>query len=405
MSKIIIIGGGAAGLFAAGNAIEAGHEVIVLEKMPTPGRKLLITGKGRCNITNDCTPEDFFPKVKRGEKFLYSSLYRLPPQLLMEQIRQWGLPIKTERGARVFPVSDRSHDVLRLLLKRAEQADLRCEQEVVDIITKDGRAKGVRLANKKELFADAVVVATGGLSYPGTGSTGEGHRMLKDLGHTIEPCRPSLVALRSPDSCCPALMGLSLKNVTASLYVNGKHRFCEQGEMLFTHFGLSGPLILSASCELPQKYRTAYISIDFKPALDEKKLSDRIDNDIASLGAKTVKHALDALLPKRLIPIMLERWGVETAKQANRLTRDERHSLMLLLKDFRVEINGTDGLSHAVITEGGVKLSQVSPTTMESKLIKGLYIIGELLDLSAVTGGYNLHIAFCTASAAAEAIE
>ncbi len=405
MSKIIIIGGGAAGLFAAGVAAHKGHDVIVLEKMQTPGRKLLITGKGRCNITNDCAPEEFFSNVKRGEKFLYSSLYRLPPHELMQRIADHGLPIKTERGGRVFPVSDRSQDVLQLLLNLAKDADIRCNSEVSEIITDTGRATGVRLVGGKTLTADAVVLATGGLSYPDTGSTGDGYRMLKELGHGIEPCRPSLVPLRSPDKFCDELMGLSLKNVTAALYVNGKQRFKEQGEMLFTHFGVSGPLILSASCELPQNFKTAYISIDFKPALDEKKLSDRINNDISSLGAKTAAKVLDALLPKRLIPVMFERWGIDTGKRANQITKEERRNLVALLKDFRVAISGTDGLRHAVITEGGLKLSQLSPTTMQSKIIDRLYIIGEVLDISAVTGGYNLHIAFCTAEAAAQAIE
>ncbi len=376
----------------------------MLEKMPSAGRKLLITGKGRCNITNDCTPDDFLKNVKRGEKFLYSSLFRLPPRLLMENLVDQGLPIKTERGARVFPVSDSSKDVLKLLLKLAERADIRYECEVKKISVEGGVVTGVELTNGKKLTADAVIVATGGLSYPGTGSTGDGYRMLKRLGHGIEPCRPSLVPLRSPDKCCPSVMGLSLKNVSASLYVEGKLCFKEQGEMLFTHFGLSGPLILSASCELPANFKSAYISIDFKPALDEKKLSDRIDGDISSLGAKTVKHSLDALLPKKLIPIMLERWGVDISKQANRLTREERLKLLSLLKDFKIEISGTDGLRHAVITEGGIKLSELSPKTMESKLVSGLYIVGEVLDLSAVTGGFNLHIAFCTANAAAESI-
>ncbi len=407
---VIIVGAGAAGLYAAGIAVNNGAKVLLLEKMPSAGRKLLITGKGRCNITNNCSVDDFIPKVKRGKKFLYSALYGLPPQQLIEWFNRLGLDTKTERGGRVFPVSDRSHDVLKTLMKASQQAQLRLECEVKKIITEystsndKATAVGVRLADGRDFFAKSVVVATGGLSYPGTGSTGDGYKMLKELGHSVEPCRPSLVALRSPDKCCAELMGLSLKNVSASLFVNDKSCFKEQGEMLFTHFGLSGPLILSASCELPQKFRSAYISIDFKPALDEKKLSDRIDGDITLLRAKTAARSLDALLPKRLIPIMLNRWGIDPTKQANRITREERRDLVGLLKDFRVEINGTDGLSHAVITEGGIKLTEVSPTDMQSKLINNLYIIGEVLDLSAVTGGYNLHIAFSTANAAATSI-
>ncbi len=401
---VIIVGAGAAGLYAAGVATTGGARVLVFEKMPSAGRKLLITGKGRCNITNDCLVEDFIPKVKRGKKFLYSALYGLSPDMLIDRLNELGLLTKTERGGRVFPQSDRSQDVLKTLMKQAQNAQIRYECDVKEVLSENGAVKGVKLADNREFYAGSVIVATGGLSYPGTGSTGDGYKMLKKLGHSIEPCRPSLVALKSPDKCCPELMGLSLKNVSASLYVNERLCFKEQGEMLFTHFGLSGPLILSASCELPQKYRSAYISIDFKPALDEKILSDRIDGDITLLKAKTAGRSLDALLPKKLIPIMIMRWGIDPAKQANRITREERRELVRLLKDFRIEINGTDGLSHAVITEGGVKLNEVSPTDMQSKLIKNLYIIGEVLDLSAVTGGYNLHIAFATANAAASNI-
>ncbi len=404
MADVIIIGGGAAGLFAAGAALDLGHRVVILEKMPSVGRKLLITGKGRCNVTNNCAPNDFLEQVKRGKKFLYSSLFRMTPDDLMLRLESEGLSLKTERGNRVFPVSDRSKDVLTTLLSMANGAEIRCDAEVEELIVKDGAAKGVRLKSGKEFFADAVIMATGGLSYPGTGSTGDGHRILRSLGHNITECRASLVGLRSPDALCRELMGLSLKNVTASLYVNEKLVFSQQGEMLFTHFGVSGPLILSASCELPASYKSAHISIDFKPALDEKKLSDRIDNDIKALGAKTSGKALDALLPRKLIPIMMQRWGIDPSDSANQITREKRRELLSLLKDFRVSINGTDGMEHAVITEGGVSLDEVVPSTMASKLVEGLYIVGELLDVSAVTGGYNLHIAFCTAYAAANAI-
>ncbi len=404
MANVIIIGGGAAGLFAAGLAHREGHNVTLLEKMPSVGRKLLITGKGRCNLTNNCTPDEFLNNVKCGKKFLYSSLYRLPPDRLMELFEQEGLSLKTERGNRVFPVSDRSKDVLDTMLRMCDGVKIWCDCDVAGLIVEDGSARGVELCNGEKLFADTVIIATGGLSYPGTGSTGDGHRILKSLGHRIEPTRPSLVGLRSPDKSCVDLMGLSLKNVSATLFVDDKQVFKEQGEMLFTHFGVSGPLILSASCELPQNYRHAYISIDFKPALNEQTLSARIDDDIKKLGAKSAGKTLDALLPKRLIPIMLSRWGIDCTLQANRITREQRRELVLLLKDFRVEINGTDGMKHAVITEGGVSLNEVSPKTMESKLVNNLYIIGELLDVSAVTGGFNLHIAFCTANAAAKAI-
>ncbi len=404
MADIIIIGGGAAGLFAAASACREGHDVTLLEKMPSVGRKLLITGKGRCNLTNNCTSEEFLNHVKCGAKFLYSSLYRLPPTELMEMFEQEGLALKTERGNRVFPQSDRSKDVLATLLKMCEGVNIRCGCDVSKLIVENAGARGVELKTGEKISADAVIIATGGLSYPGTGSTGDGHRLLKSLGHRIQPTRPSLVGLRSPDKTCAELMGLSLKNVSATLFVNDKQVFKEQGEMLFTHFGVSGPLILSASCELPQKYRHAYVSIDFKPALDEQTLSARIDEDIIKLGAKSAGKALDALLPKKLIPIMLSRWGIDITMQANGITRAKRQELITLLKDFRVEIDGTDGMKHAVITEGGVSLDEVNPKTMESKLVKNLYIVGELLDVSAVTGGFNLHIAFCTANAAANAI-
>ncbi len=405
MANIIIVGGGAAGLYAAGAANEKGHSVTVLEKMPGVGRKLLITGKGRCNVTNSCSPSDFLEKVKRGNKFLYSSLYRLTPNALMDRLSSEGLSLKVERGNRVFPSSDRSKDVLLTLLHMARGVTIKCDSEVERLLTSGNIVSGVELKDGTRLPADAVIIATGGLSYPGTGSTGDGYRMLKAVGHSVVPCRPSLVGLRSPESCCREMMGLSLKNVAVSLSVDDRYVFCEQGEMLFTHFGVSGPLILSASCELPKKFRSAFISIDFKPALDEKKLSDRIDNDIKALGAKTSAKSLDALLPKKLIPIMLHRWGVEPNIAANQITRDQRRKLVELLKDFRVKIDGTDSMEHAVITEGGISLDEVSPKTMESKIVGGLYIVGEILDVSAVTGGYNLHIAFCTANAAVESIE
>ncbi len=402
MKEIIIVGAGAAGLYAAGRLANTDTRVTVVEAMPRAGTKLLITGKGRCNVTNNCTAQEFLTNVRTGARFVTSAIYKLPPEQLMDELTQAGVSLKTERGNRVFPTSDRARDILNFLLEKASGAKILYGSGVKCIDTEDGRVVGVTLQNGRSLQAQAVLIATGGISYPGTGSTGDGYRLAQSVGHSIVKPAPYLIGLRSSDGDCKAMMGLSLKNVAVSLFVDDKRRYREQGEMLFTHFGVSGPLILSASCELPRNFKKAHISVDLKPALDEKTLEKRIAKDIAALGAKTAAHCLDALIPKSMIPIMLRRSGIDTTLKANQITKAQRRKLVELFKSLSFEITGTDKIEHAIVTDGGVDTKEVNPKDMQSKKAKGLYFAGEVLDIAAVTGGYNLHIAFATAAAAAE---
>ena len=398
MEDCIIIGAGAAGLFAAGAAVHAGKRVTVLEHMDAPGKKLLITGKGRCNVTNNCGPDEFLKNVRRNSRFLYSALNACPPAFVMELLEKGlGVPLKTERGRRVFPQSDRAQDVLDALLRWAKGARLRYEG-ARELMLENGRCTGVRLQSGEALRAGAVLVATGGVSYPVTGSTGDGYKLAQQAGHTLIEPVPSLVSLVSHDADCKKMMGLALKNVTLTLFEDSKAIFDEQGEMLFTHFGISGPLTLSASSHLGDMKKHKYhAEIDLKPALSEEQLYDRITRDFALQANHAAQGALVKLLPASMQPVMVARWDIDPATKANQITREQKRELVRLMKHWNVPIDARGDLAHAVITSGGVSVREVDPRTMQSKKALGLYFAGEVLDVDAYTGGYNLQIAFCTA--------
>lgn len=399
MANILIVGAGAAGLMAAGAAVRLGHSVTVLEHTEKPGQKLLITGKGRCNVTNNCDENTFLQNVRTNPRFLYSSLYAFPPAKTMELFEELGVPLKTERGRRVFPVSDRAEDIRQALLRYADGAQILYDG-AEKLLIEEGRAVGVVTQSGRTLKADAVLVATGGVSYPVTGSTGDGYQLAKQAGHKIVPTVPSLCSLVSPDEDCRAMMGLSLKNVTLTLYRDKKAVFTEMGEMLFTHFGISGPLTLMASSYIKDMQKHAWKAvIDLKPALDEEQLYKRVTNDFALLANKSAQGALVKLLPASMQPVMVKRWGVDPATRANQITKEQKRELVRLVKHWEVPISKRGDLAHAVITAGGVDVKQVDPKTMESKLCQGLYFAGEVLDVDAYTGGYNLQIAWCTAQA------
>ena len=424
MAKVVIIGGGAAGLMAAGAAVRQGHRVTVLEHTEKPGQKILVTGKGRCNVTNDCTAEEFLHHVRTNPRFLYSSLGAFPPAKTMELFESLGVELKVERGRRVFPVSDKAEEIRQALLQYAAEAEI-VEDGAQTLLLEPlapaeepeapgpsenprhpkkkkpgpaARCVGVRGTSGREYRADAVLVATGGLSYPTTGSTGDGYKLARQAGHTLVDPVPSLVSLVSRDPDCKKMMGLALKNVTLTLYEDKKAIFAEQGEMLFTHFGISGPLTLSASSHLgDMKKHTYHAEIDLKPALSEEQLYDRITRDFALLANHAAQGALVKLLPSSMQPVMVERWGIDPATKANQITREQKRELVQLIKHWRVSIDARGDLAHAVITSGGVSVREVDPKTMQSKKALGLYFAGEVLDVDAYTGGYNLQIAFCTA--------
>ena len=399
MANILIVGAGAAGLMAAGAAVRLGHSVTVLEHTEKPGQKLLITGKGRCNVTNNCDENTFLQNVRTNPRILYSSLYAFSPAKTMELFEELGVPLKTERGRRVFPVSDRAEDIRQALLRYADGAQILYDG-AKKLVIEEGRAVGVVTESGRQLTADAVLVATGGVSYPVTGSTGDGYQLAKQAGHKIVPTVPSLCSLVSPDEDCRAMMGLSLKNVTLTLYRDKKAVFTEMGEMLFTHFGISGPLTLMASSYIKDMQKHAWKAvIDLKPALDEEQLYKRVTNDFALLANKSAQGALVKLLPASMQPVMVKRWGVDPATRANQITKEQKRELVRLVKHWEVPISKRGDLAHAVITAGGVDVKQVDPKTMESKLCPGLYFAGEVLDVDAYTGGYNLQIAWCTAQA------
>ena len=404
MAHLIVVGAGAAGLMAAGAALRAGHAVTLLEHSGMPGKKLLITGKGRCNLTNNCDEATFLQNVRTNPRFLYSSLYAFPPSSTMALFEHLGVALKTERGRRVFPVSDKAAEIRAALLGYAKGARL-VEEGAAALLLRQGRCVGVKTTAGHSLCGDAVLVATGGVSYPGTGSTGDGYRLAKQAGHTIVPPVPSLCSLVSPDAACKQMMGLALRNVTLTLYRGEKPVYSELGEMLFTHFGISGPLTLSASSYIKDMEKHTWrAEIDLKPALSEEQLYKRVTADFALLAAKSAQGALAKLLPASMQPVMAARWGVDPAARANQITREEKRRLVQLIKHWAVPISARGDLAHAVITAGGVNVKEVDPRTMQSKLCAGLYFAGEVLDVDAYTGGYNLQIAFCTAQAAARAL-
>lgn len=401
---IAVIGAGAAGLIAAGQAAQMGAHVILFEKNTKVGRKIMITGKGRCNVTNNCDVQTVLANVPVNPRFLYSALGKCSPADMMAFFEEQGVPLKTERGNRVFPVSDRALDIVDALFFYVKRLGVQFvfSCTVQEIVTQNGTVCGVRTADKT-YAADRVIVATGGASYPATGSTGDGYRFAKALGHTVVTPRPSLVPLVSNSEVCQKLMGLSLKNVRVTVFENGKSIFEDFGEMLFTHFGVSGPLILSASSHMRHFGSKTYrLDIDLKPALDEKTLDKRLLADFDKYKNSDFINALGELLPRKLIPVVIETCGIDPRVKVHSVTKAERQRLVHLLKAFPVEISGARPIAGAIITTGGVSVKQINPKTMESKLVKGLYFAGEVLDVDAYTGGFNLQIAWATGKLAGQ---
>ena len=395
----LIIGGGPAGMFAAITAAEQGKKVLLLERNDRLGKKLLITGKGRCNVTNDCSAEDILKNVPRNGKFLFSAMNAFPPQRIMDFFNDNGCELKTERGNRVFPVSDRSQSVLECLQKVMRSKGVTTKTaRVRELLVENGQVVGVR-TDREEIRSAWVILATGGVSYPATGSTGDGYAMAKAVGHTIVEPQGSLVPLETAGNDCQDMQGLSLRNVGVKLLnAKGKVLYKDFGELLFTHFGVSGPTVLSASCHL--KGEGCKLVIDMKPALDEAKLNDRILRDLEMYQNRAMENALTDLLPRSMIPVVLRRLEIDPAMQANSLTKQKRRALIELLKAFPVEITGRRPVAEAIITSGGVTCGEIDPKTMESKKIPGLYFAGEIIDCDAYTGGFNLQIAWATAYAA-----
>lgn len=399
----IVIGGGPAGMFAAITAAQKGQKVLLLERNDRLGKKLLITGKGRCNVTNNCSAQEVLQNTPRNGRFLYSAMTAFPPERIMQFFEDRGCPLKTERGNRVFPQSDKAQSVLDCLRSELHRLGVSVRSARVDaLLTEDGRLVGVQ-AGEETLRAGWGILATGGASYPTTGSTGDGYHMAQALGHTIVEPEGSLVPLVTKGNDCPDMQGLSLRNCAVKLVnAKGKVLYKDFGELLFTHFGLSGPTVLSASCHL--KGEGCRLVIDLKPALEENKLDDRILRDMELYKNRSMENALTDLLPRSMIPVVLRRLQIDPQMQANSLTRQKRRAMVELLKGFDLEIIGKRPVAEAIITSGGVKISQVDPKTMESRLVRGLYFAGEILDCDAYTGGFNLQIAWATAYAAGNSV-
>lgn len=395
-------------MFAALGAAEAGHRVTILEQNEKLGKKIYITGKGRCNLTNACDTEEIFAHVPRNAKFLYSAIYTYDNFRVMEFFEANGMPVKTERGNRVFPVSDHSSDVISTLQKALEKAgvEVLLHTKVTEILSKDGKITGVRLKNGEKRTADAIILATGGKSYSSTGSTGDGFVFAEQLGHKIEEPVPSLVPMTVLEDYCMQMQGLSLRNVQATIREGGKVFFEEFGEMLFTHFGVSGPLMLSASSVVNDRLRKKNLSltIDLKPALSEEQLDARILRDFEENKNRQFKNSVKGLLPAKMIPVVISLSGIDPEKKINGITKLERKKLVECIKAFPLTLTGLRGFNEAIITRGGVSVKQVDPSTMESKLVKGLYFAGEILDVDAYTGGFNLQIAWSTGYLAGSSI-
>ena len=399
----IIIGGGPAGMFAAIIAARQGKRVLLLERNDRLGKKLLITGKGRCNVTNDCTAQEILQNTPRNGRFLFSAMNAFPPERIKAFFEENGCPLKTERGNRVFPVSDRAQSVLETLQNCLRRSRVTVKTaRVKSILVEDGRACGVQ-TQQEAIRADWVILATGGVSYPTTGSTGDGYEMAKALGHTVVAAEGSLVPLETAGQDCQDMQGLALRNCGVKLLnAKGKVLYKDFGELLFTHFGVSGPTVLSASCHL--KGEGCRLIIDLKPALEDSKLDDRIRRDLEVYKNRTMENALTDLLPRSMIPVVLRRLEIGPDLQANSLTKQKRRALVELLKAYSVEITGKRPVAEAIITSGGIKVSEIDPKTMQSKLVPGLYFAGEIIDCDAYTGGFNLQIAWATAYAAGMAV-
>ena len=414
MSHVIVVGGGAAGMFAAIAAAKNGHQVTLYEKNEKLGKKIFITGKGRCNITNAADMEELFDAVVTNSKFLYSSFYGYTNQNVIDFFEDAGVPVKIERGNRVFPISDHSSDVIRALEREMKKVGVKVclNTEVKSVEAEKGKFNKVVLKDTTTQTADACIVATGGLSYRSTGSTGDGFRFAENVGHKVTQCFPSLVPMETKEPWICELQGLSLRNVEAKILDGKKELYKDFGEMLFTHFGVSGPLIISASSYVGKKFmdkngqkKELTLEIDLKPALTEEQLDQRVLRDFEENHNRQFKNAITKLFPTKLIPVMLELGGIDPEKKVNSIEKEERKQFVHLIKHFRMTLTGLRDYSEAIITKGGVNVKEIDPGTMESKLVKGLYFAGEVLDLDALTGGFNLQIAWSTGYAAGNAIQ
>lgn len=427
MSRVAVIGGGAAGMMAAVAAAEGGHQVSLYEKNEKLGKKIYITGKGRCNLTNNCTVEELLQSVCTNRKFLYSAFYGFSSQDTIDFFEKEGMKTKTERGNRVFPVSDHSSDVIAALTRGMKKRGIQVHlnEEVKEIITKEiedeaanadvspkkknkpeKQVTGIRLKSGKNAAADAVIVATGGLSYRTTGSTGDGYRFAREAGLTVTECYPSLVPIETADGWAQKMQGLSLKNVEVTVFDRKKEIYREFGEMMFTHFGVTGPLILTASSQIQKKLRMhpLQLEIDLKPALSEEQLDARILREFENAKNKQFKNILNTLFPTKMIPVMIERSGIPAEKPIHDISKEERKNLIALTKHFPLTLTKLRDYNEAIITRGGVSVKEIDPATMETKKVRGLFFAGEVLDLDAVTGGFNLQIAWATAAAAGRGI-
>ena len=407
MSDVLIIGGGAAGLMAAGVASMAGRNVVILERNDKPARKVMITGKGRCNVTNNCSSlDELIANVPVNGRFLYSAFSRFMPQDTMELFEDMGVELKTERGNRVFPVSDRAADIVDALTAFATDDGAKIVKgRAKELIIEDGQVKGVLTYEDEKYFADSVIIATGGKSYPATGSTGDGYKLAQQAGHTIITPKPSLVSLECHEGFCTDLMGLSLKNVSIKVNDTKKNKILYEdfGEMLFTHFGVSGPMILSASSHMREMERGRYeIHIDLKPRLTLEQLDARILRDFSENNNKNFINSLGGLLPRKMIPVAVKLSGIKPTEKVNQITKEQRQKLAAVLKDIKLTVNSFSPIEEAIVTSGGVKVSEINPKTMASKLVDNLYFAGEVIDVDAYTGGFNLQIAFSTGHLAGE---
>lgn len=414
MSHVIVVGGGAAGMFAAIAAAKNGHQVTLYEKNEKLGKKIFITGKGRCNITNAADMEELFDAVVTNSKFLYSSFYGYTNQNVIDFFEDAGVPVKIERGNRVFPISDHSSDVIRALEREMKKVGVKVclNTEVKSVEAEKDKFNKVVLKDATTQTADACIVATGGLSYRSTGSTGDGFRFAENVGHKVTQCFPSLVPMETKEPWICELQGLSLRNVEAKILDGKKELYKDFGEMLFTHFGVSGPLIISASSYVGKKFmdkngqkKELTLEIDLKPALTEEQLDQRVLRDFEENHNRQFKNAITKLFPTKLIPVMLELGGIDPEKKVNSIEKEERKQFVHLIKHFRMTLTGLRDYPEAIITKGGVNVKEIDPGTMESKLVKGLYFAGEVLDLDALTGGFNLQIAWSTGYAAGNAIQ
>lgn len=414
MSHVIVVGGGATGMFAAIAAAKNGHQVTLYEKNEKLGKKIFITGKGRCNITNAADMEELFDAVVTNSKFLYSSFYGYTNQNVIDFFEDAGVPVKIERGNRVFPISDHSSDVIRALEREMKKVGVKVclNTEVKSVEAEKGKFNKVVLKDTTTQTADACIVATGGLSYRSTGSTGDGFRFAENVGHKVTQCFPSLVPMETKEPWICELQGLSLRNVEAKILDGKKELYKDFGEMLFTHFGVSGPLIISASSYVGKKFmdkngqkKELTLEIDLKPALTEEQLDQRVLRDFEENHNRQFKNAITKLFPTKLIPVMLELGGIDPEKKVNSIEKEERKQFVHLIKHFRITLTGLRDYPEAIITKGGVNVKEIDPGTMESKLVKGLYFAGEVLDLDALTGGFNLQIAWSTGYAAGNAIQ